>query len=95
MVDIDALIKEDAAKYHVNYDHLYSVLDCESAGFKDVKIRGDNGLARGLAQIRSDYHPEITDEQADDPVFAVDYIASEFSKGNQRMWSCWKNKYGR
>ena len=77
-------------KYGVNRKVLYDTLDCESEHFKDVAIRGDNGLARGLAQIRSDYHPDITDAQADDPVFAIDYIAHQFSIGHANQWSCWR-----
>lgn len=89
VVDINTLIKEDAAKYGLNEDHLYKTLNCESDGFKDVAIRGDNGLARGLAQIRSDYHPDITDEEADNPVFAINYMAQQFASGHAAEWSCY------
>lgn len=90
VISIDALIKQNVEEYHLNYKTFYNTLDCESQGFKDVSIRGDNGLARGLAQIRSDYHPDITDAEADDPVFAVHYMAQEWSKGNENEWSCYK-----
>lgn len=93
VVDIDQLIKDDAKKYHINYEHLYQTLKCESGNFTDVAIRGDNGLARGLAQIRSDYHSEVTDAQADDPVFAIDFIAKAFANGHANEWTCFRTLF--
>jgi hypothetical protein len=79
----------------VNREHLYKTLDCESGGFKDVKIQSQyfsNGVQErsfGVAQINLDAHPDITYEEAIDPVFAIDYAAKEFSKGNAKQWTCW------
>jgi len=91
-VDLDAIIKADATKYGVPYNHLYETLQCES-GFK-VDARGDHGLARGLAQIRSDYHPEVSDAEADDPAFGIDFMAKTFAAGRESEWSCWRSLYG-
>lgn len=85
-VDLDATIKADAAKYGVNADHLYATIQCES-NF-EIDARGDHGLARGLAQIRSDYHPEVSDAEADDPSFAIEFLASAFAHGRAHEWSC-------
>lgn len=90
--DLDAIIDADAAKYGVNRDHLYKTLECES-NF-DIDARGDDGLARGVAQIRSDYHQEISDEQADDPAFAIDFMAKAFAQGKASEWSCWRSLFG-
>lgn len=85
-VDLDALITEDATKYGVSHVELYNTIKCESDFVVDAI--GDNGLAYGLSQIRIDYHPDISLEQADNPAYAIDYMAHEFSYGNEREWSC-------
>jgi soluble lytic murein transglycosylase-like protein len=90
--DLDAIIRADAAKYGVDEAHLYATIKCES-NF-DVDARGDHGLARGLAQIRSDYHPEVSDKEADDPAFAIDYMAKQFAAGHANEWSCWRSLFG-
>lgn len=89
-IDIDQLITDDAAKYGVNREHLYKTLYCESAGLKDPAIVGDNGLAIGFAQIRMDYHPDISVASASDATFAVDYMAHQFSIGEASEWTCWR-----
>lgn len=72
----------------MNADHLKKVVNCESLW--DITARGDNNLARGLSQIRSDYHPDISDAQADDPEFALNYMATKWSEGEASEWSCTK-----
>lgn len=52
---------------------------------------GDGGKSRGLAQIHKPSHPDITDEQAFDPYFAIDFMAKEFKNGNKWKWTCWRN----
>ena len=54
---------------------------------------GDNGTSFGLAQIHLPAHPNITKEQALDPKFAIEFITSEFQKGNQWKWTCYKKLY--
>lgn len=44
---------------------------------------GDNGLARGAVQIRSDYHPEVSDAQAFDPDFALNWAADVIKQGTE------------
>lgn len=68
-----------------------STLRCESH-FNPNAI-GDNGTSFGLAQIHLPAHPNITKEQALDPKFAIEFITSEFQKGNQWKWSCYKKLY--
>lgn len=83
-----AFIDLYATKYNVDSELLYKTIDCESR--LDPSARGDHGLARGLAQIRSDYFPGVTDKQADNPEFAIDFIAKAFSEGHANWWSCYR-----
>ena len=52
-------------------------------------VRGDHGKARGLFQIRSDYWPEITDEQAFDPEWSTLWTINQLKSGHGHFWSCW------
>lgn len=95
VVSIDALITKDAKEYGVNENHLRATIACESQF--QIQARGDHGLARGLSQIRSDYHPEVSDEEADSPEFAIDFMAKYFAANKATQWSCFRSlkaKYG-
>lgn len=70
---------------------IIGVINCESSW--DVNAIGDDGTSFGLVQIHLPAHPSITAEQANNPVFAIDFITSEFKKGNEHMWTCWNNMY--
>lgn len=48
---------------------------------------GDDGHAFGLAQINDIYHPNITKEQAQDPHFALDFLAKNIKEGNGKKWT--------
>ncbi len=50
--------------------------------------KGKPVRARGVIQITECYHPEITDEEAFDPNFSLNYLGSELSKGKCKAeWS--------
>jgi len=84
-----AIINTAAAKYGVPPDILAAVLYQES-GFNPV-ARNDNaksgglGVDRGIAQINSYYYPHVTDQQADDPNFAIDLLAKETADNFKRQ----------
>lgn len=85
----DLILRSYAAKYHLkDPDEFVATAQCES-GF-DAIIQGDNGKAHGVFQIRLDYHPEITLEEANDPFWAIDWAAQEFSAGHQDLWTCYR-----
>lgn len=65
-----------------------SVVGCESSF--NPKAVGDNGTSFGLAQIHLPAHPHITKEQAFDPYFALNFMASEMKAGRSWKWTCYK-----
>jgi hypothetical protein len=98
-VDIDSVITEAAKKYHVNREILYDTLDCESQHFVDIKIQsgyrdtsGPNGKedSWGVAQIHLPAHRDISKEQAQDPVFAINWTAQQFASGGASQWTCYR-----
>lgn len=47
----------------------------------------DNGYDRGLVQISRVFHPEVTDEQAFSPDFALNWAAQQIKDGNLDSWT--------
>jgi hypothetical protein len=54
---------------------------------------GDKGTSFGLVQIHLPAHPHITEAQARNPEFALNFIVDEFIRGNEWKWTCWKAVY--
>jgi len=52
-------------------------------GFK----AGDREQSFGLAQIHVPVH-DVTEEQAKNPYFAVEWLAKGIAKGQASMWTC-------
>lgn len=78
----------DVAKWQgVDGDRMVAVIDCESS-FKPKAVSPTHDS--GIAQIHLAAHPDITRAQAFDPAFAIPWMAKQWSKGHQRMWSCYK-----
>jgi hypothetical protein len=74
-------IARAAAKYRLPTSVLSAALARESANFKDRYVYGYHvdGTGRGVAGIDKRYHPEVTDEQALNPEFAVDWMGHYLS----------------
>jgi hypothetical protein len=78
---LKAPIARAAAKYGLPSDVLSAALARESANFKDRYVYGYHvdGTGRGVAGIDKKYHPDVTDEQAFDPNFAIDWMGRYLS----------------
>jgi hypothetical protein len=97
---IERKIEQIAEKYGVDAEVMKTVIDCESSGSTTIQSYhkrpdGSREQSYGLAQIYLPAHPTVTKEQATDPIFAIDFMAKQFSKGNQWMWSCYNDIYGK
>lgn len=64
-----------AAIYGVPWQVVWGIINHESAGTWDPKVVGDQGNSHGLAQIYQPAHPEVSRSQAEDPGFAIQFIA--------------------
>lgn len=85
---IDGKLHYFATLYNVSYQDMYKVAKCESS-LSPVAV-GDKNSSFGISQIHLPSHPEISKEQAINPDFAVEFMAKEFAKGNQKIWTCAK-----
>lgn len=84
-------IHSSAEEYGADADQLLATLDCESG--LNPSAYGDASTSVGIAQIHLPAHPEISEAQALDPRFSIDWAARMFAAGKQGMWTCWQNLY--
>ncbi len=95
-IQISDLVEFYAHKYQTPVGPLRETIQCESGFDPTIQSEYTNALGKreesyGLAQINLPAHPSITKEQALDPDFALDFMAKQFSVGNQKMWTCYTN----
>ncbi len=86
--EIITLIGLYAEEYGVDRDVMEQVVSHESS-YKTTAV-GDNGYSHGLAQIHLPSHPTITKEQAQDPHFALTFLAKNLKAGKGRMWTAYR-----
>jgi hypothetical protein len=80
-------------RYAIPHHELFDTLKCES-GLKPHAIHENDGKgdSRGIAQISTYYHPEVTAQEAYDPIWAVNWTANRFVTGHAHEWSCYNKK---
>lgn len=86
--DLKWEIARSSYKWGVSGILMAQIIQCESSG--NVAAIGDGGTSYGLVQIHLPAHPSVTKEQALDPVWAINFLARELSKGNGRIWTCYR-----
>lgn len=69
--DLQKGIMAASKKYKIPPELLYSIAHQET-GFQNIAEHG-GGNGRGYFQIDLGYHPDVTEQQAMDPMFASDY----------------------
>lgn len=95
--EIKELIKKIAEKHGVNPNLAIKVAECESSLNPKAKNENNpNSIDRGLYQINSKWHANITDEQAYDPQFATEFFCKAVKAGNLSWWDaskkCWEQE---
>ncbi len=86
-LDVDRMVTEASFKFGADAVMLWTILWCESRF--DYNAIGDHGTSFGIAQIHLPAHPEITKEQAFDPLFSIYFLAKEVARGRAWQWTCW------
>lgn len=89
--ELVAMAMADATAYHLNINHFVSTIACESNFVVDEV--GDNGTSFGIVQIHLVAHPDVSKEEALDPIFALDWAARQWSIGNEKIWTCYRQLY--
>jgi len=91
----EMLIRKVAKEEGVDPDLAVRVAKCESQLDHNAKhINTDGSYDRGLFQINSKFHPEVSDEEAFNPIFAAQFFCKASKNGNLSWWnatkSCWE-----
>lgn len=101
---LEDMIREMARERGLDEDKIIFVARCESK--LSHSALGDGHMicastkkpmrSRGLWQINECGHPEISDEQAFDPIWSTDWAMDVFAKGNEeKEWKICSRKYDR
>lgn len=74
--------------YALDKEKFRKTVYCESNG--DPYAIGDSGHSRGLVQIHNQFHPEVTDEQAFDIDFSLNFLAEHLKDNQGHLWTCYR-----
>ena len=89
--DLKTIASADAVRYGLNTEHFLAVINKES-GWNPTATSTTQDY--GIAQWHISAH-NMTIEQADDPIFALDKMAQAWSDGHEKWWVAWKTLYGK
>ena len=103
-LDLRSLAVQLAVERQIEPSTMLATLDCENQSwnptqqsniryaFSDPKrgiVKGERERSYGLAMVHLPDHPDISYEEAIDPVFALTYMADEFAAGRASQWYCY------
>lgn len=96
--EINELIRHYASKYDVSAEVMRKVINCESSYDPDIQSQktyenGEQELSFGIAQIHLPSHPQVSKAEAQDPDYAVRFMAQHFQTGNHHLWTCFRKLY--
>lgn len=87
--ELKELTRQIAEKWDVPRETMEQVVECESQWNTNALNKSEN--SRGLSQIHQASWPDISDEQAYNPVFALNFLAEKLSKDQGYLWTCYRN----
>ena len=81
-----------ASKYGVPFVVMDNVVRCESQYNPNAINSTPKEYSVGLVQINLKAHTDITEDQAKDPDFALEFLAKHI-KDRPSMWSCYRSLF--
>jgi hypothetical protein len=94
---MEQIIRWVAKEEGIDPDLAVRVARCENPKLdpKAVNINKDGSRDRGLFQINDKWHPEVTDEQAFDPVFSTRFFCKAVKEGHLDWWNATRHCWGK
>lgn len=94
----EQIVDAYAVHWGVSGDQMWATIQCEDPSLDPTAQSTDylNGVREdswGVAQIHLTAHPDITKAEEQDPFFAINWMAKEFSLGHQSEWTCWRKAH--
>lgn len=97
---VTGLVEATGLSENLKYQ-MFETIRHESAGFQNIQSKfpsatGPNGRedSWGVCQIHLPSHPTVSREMALDPAFCVPWMAEKFAKGEQSLWTAWRDLFG-
>lgn len=91
---LDVMIQKIAIEENVDPALAVRVAKAESNLNPNAKnVNTDGSIDRGLFQINSKWHPDVTDAQAYDPEFSARFFAKAVKAGNLSWWNASKTNW--
>lgn len=93
----EAIIRRVAREEGVDPELAVRVAKCESSlNHKAINVNTDGSRDRGLYQINSKYHAEVSDDEAYNPIISTQFFCKAFKDGNLGWWEatrkCWEKQ---
>ena len=92
--EVRELAIEVAEQYGLHKGRFLATLECENhfnaKGQSNHYLKGVREDSWGAAQINLPYHSDVTRKQAEDPVFALNWMAMAWLDGNAKWWTCYR-----
>lgn len=85
---LPALIEHYAEQYDVSPRVMTAIVQCESGGDPNAKNITKREHSLGLVQINLFAHASVSEKEAFDPFFSLDFLAKNLSKGRGWWWTC-------
>jgi hypothetical protein len=85
---VKTYVRLEAEQYGVDPSVAEFIVSHESQDGQNM--RGDDGHSRGYWMIDADYHPEVTDQCADDLHCSTAWSLTQIKAGYVNWWSTWK-----
>lgn len=93
-IDIKSLIIEIADSMGIDNKLALAVAEAESSfNEKATNKNTDESIDRGLYQINSKWHPQVSDKEAFDPEFSIKFFCEAVKSGNLSWWNSSKPKW--
>lgn len=91
---VEEQIRKIAKEELVDPDLAVRVAKCESSlNPKAININAPDSIDRGVFQINSKWHPDVTEAQAYDVEFSARFFCKAFKEGHLEWWNaskkCW------
>lgn len=83
---VQELAANVALQHGISLSTLSNLVSSES-GWKVILPVTDHGCTYGLVQINTCAHPDVTQAEAEDPIFALNYAATAIEKGEEDEWT--------
>lgn len=93
---VETIIRETAQAEGVDPELSVRVARCESSLIPSaINVNTDGSKDRGIFQINNKWHPEVSDEAAQDIVQSTKFFCNAFKAGHLDWWNATKKCWGK